>query len=708
MLIKNFKKPQEKEVDMSEEPKWELNILFKNAGGCLSSLIPIPHPQEPHHLRFEKEDFDFIFPDIGFLLSKRLPLFPESQLTLFNLGGEVRLVPTRVILKNSAQFLKRGTLFLKEEIEDKLTSIFPVFLDGKTKRASPLLPEINSFYAESEKKKSGRVPLFQVTSMAGLITNPKKFTDKFFEILKYKNPAELLYLSGCGTPTSYPLLVHLGVGVFDSTPLIEKAREGHLFFSTIGAVSSEKSEDEKLCFCQACLGNLAVHYQKHLSKYGISLSMTFKKDLETEFFRALYHNYFSALKRIAHIRWVLQHEDFRSWLETTVHIRGELTAILRFIDKEHAEEMEKSYPSHLPFQLVANTPHSLQRPDIKRYQKKLKNYRKPDWKEILVLLPCSARKPYSFSKSHVLFKKTMEEGVRAYLRYSMKGKGFMALLNKLHPVIITSPMGVVPKELELVYPVRNYDIPVTGDWTPEEREMVLSLLSTYLDENRYCALISHLPYSFVNEFLKKKFENDDKNLFLRKEEFLNPTSREGLEELKSMIFSALKYCEEVALKTKKDSTTLQRDKDAVGRALFIHQFGRWGEMILKNSKIVGNYPYLKVFSKETKKQMAVFNPDKGLFSLSIEAGMKLYRGLKEEKKKNFCVEIDFFPEKKRYGDVFASGVKWAHPDIISGEEVLVIYKDDFVGVGTAILNGEEMTVFKKGKAVKVRHWIQNI
>ena len=34
-----------------------------------------------------------------------------------------------------------------------------------------------------------------------------------------------------------------------------------------------------------------------------------------------------------------------------------------------------------------------------------------------------------------------------------------------HEVIVTSPLGLVPRDLEEVWPAGYYDIPVTGDWT---------------------------------------------------------------------------------------------------------------------------------------------------------------------------------------------------------------------------------------------------
>ena len=34
--------------------------------------------------------------------------------------------------------------------------------------------------------------------------------------------------------------------------------------------------------------------------------------------------------------------------------------------------------------------------------------------------------------------------------------------------MVTSPLGLVPRDLEEVWPAGHYDIPVTGDWTQDE------------------------------------------------------------------------------------------------------------------------------------------------------------------------------------------------------------------------------------------------
>ena len=42
--------------------------------------------------------------------------------------------------------------------------------------------------------------------------------------------------------------------------------------------------------------------------------------------------------------------------------------------------------------------------------------------------------------------------------------------------MVTSPLGLVPRDLEEVWPAGHYDIPVTGDWTRDEINRVTKMI----------------------------------------------------------------------------------------------------------------------------------------------------------------------------------------------------------------------------------------
>jgi len=97
---------------------------------------------------------------------------------------------------------------------------------------------------------------------------------------------------------------------------------------------------------------------------------------------------------------------------------------------------------------------SLHRPEARRWRERM-GLLEP-LGEVVVVLPCSMRKPYSSSKSHRIF--------------SQATRGFQE-------AILTSPFGVCPREMENTYPIQSYDVSTVGDWSLEEIALTGECLS---------------------------------------------------------------------------------------------------------------------------------------------------------------------------------------------------------------------------------------
>src|SRR5207245_1482509 len=88
----------------------------------------------------------------------------------------------------------------------------------------------------------------------------------------------------------------------------------------------------------------------------------------------------------------------------------------------------------------------LARPEIVRFRRRIRQrYAKPPSARVLLLPPCSARKPYSTSRSHRRFRDAIVASANP---------------TAVHEVIVTSPLGLIPRELERFYPAGAYDISV--------------------------------------------------------------------------------------------------------------------------------------------------------------------------------------------------------------------------------------------------------
>ncbi len=480
-----------------------------------------------------------------------------------------------------------------------------------------------------------------------LFRKTNDFLSEIIKIREKKGYGKILYMPAISEPSNLSLLVYLGIDLFDSTNAIIKARKKIMFFSD----GNKKAKDlkENPCTCPICM---------KLKKEP--KEMTFKEILN--------HNYYMLFSEIKNIRNSIRNNNLRDLVEKRVKTSPHLTSILRKLDENYNDFLEEKAPLIESNILNATSIESLNRPEIKRFQKRvIDRYKKPKKAKILLLLPCSAKKPYSFSKSHSFFRRATQSTNNPEI---------------IHEIIITSPMGLVPRELELIYPASNYDIPVTGKWFECEKKLINSLLKKYLKKNKYDFVISHLKDD-MNEFIEKVVKIDKKTCKN------HPTSDESLNELKNSLKNITKDYEKVRRN--------DRIKENI-ESFASYQFGKKiAKKMLDSSKIIGRYPYQKIIKKN--KQIGMIVKEKGSISLTLDGAEILFQ------EKTNIVEISSDFELK--GSVFAPGIKNASENIRIGDEVIVVSKNNLLGVGSALMNGFDMKNLSFGEAVKIRHLKKN-
>lgn len=115
------------------------------------------------------------------------------------------------------------------------------------------------------------------------------------------------------------------------------------------------------------------------------------------------------------------------------------------------------------------------------------------------------------------------------------------------------------------------------------------------------------------------------------------------------------------------------------------------------------------FSKKTGRIREVYHNKKLLCTLRIDGGLAItpYFAqilLKGKKFRENCIEIN--EESKPFvqdgKSVFCKHVDWAGKRVMIGADVPVLYNNEVVAVGRAIVNSEMMMSLKRGVAVKVR------
>lgn len=294
---------------------------------------------------------------------------------------------------------------------------------------------------------------------------------------------------------------------------------------------------------------------------------------------------------------------------------------------------------------------SLKRPEVLRWQERMKLLE--PFSDTIVVLPCSMKKPYSQSKSHTLFKK-----------YT---KG-------LQEVIVTSPFGICPREMEKTYPIQSYDASTTGDWSDEEIKATSKCLKEYVKDYKVIAHVSGGYRQACEEVL-------DNVVYTCEDD--NTRSHESLENLKNEVKKA-------------DKISYGQHKIHDLRSIARYQFNtkKADALIPENTKTSGRFN-TRILSN--KNQIATLHFETGLYTLNLKAGQIL----KEQEINRVFISFDL-----KSNTLFAPGIDKADENIIPNDEVVIIKDDTVVGVGKALMTGEEMVRSNMGIGVKVRHQIK--
>ena len=458
---------------------------------------------------------------------------------------------------------------------------------------------------------------------------PRDFVSMVRAVRETLGPSKVVAVTGLATPSNLSILVYSGIDLVDSSRLMLESARG--LFHTADGVSRIEDADRNACGCVACESGGDLHAHND---------------------RALY-------REVLLVRNHLAHGRLRELVERRLANAPWNAAVVRHLDLRGYDLVEP-YTPVVGGEMLAYAHESLTRPEIVRFRRRIRErYRKPASARILLLLPCSARKPYSTSRSHRRFRDAILASANASV---------------VHEVVVTSPLGLIPRELERFYPARAYDIPVTGDWSRDEAAIVSEDLQAFVAANHYDAIVAHLGTEapIVAAVLPGA-------ILTAKERTTSDESLASLTQALNGVSSSFhpvprgeRFAEEM-----------------VNVARF--QFGEAGLSLVEAASFRGRFPFVRVIRKGMQVAM---HTDHGMLSLTLPGGELLSR------KDAYWVEIeDFLPR----GNVFAVGVSDAAPEIRPGDDVVVRHGGEARAVGTARLNPREMVDLRRGEAVHVRH-----
>ncbi|MCQ2078499.1 MAG: DUF5591 domain-containing protein [archaeon] len=315
-----------------------------------------------------------------------------------------------------------------------------------------------------------------------------------------------------------------------------------------------------------------------------------------------------------------------------------------------------------------NTIQALRRPDVARYQRTLsERYVPPKHKKVLLLLPCSAKKPYHISKTHKFFAQAIHTAQHDTL---------------VHEVIVTSPLGIVPRELDAFYPANSYDIPVTGEWKPEEIATIQRMLRELIEKHHYEKVVCHLgeDAELVRDVCPDMVETVVGDS-------VSPASLDNLDKALREATKGMRF------------EKWDNDRSEAVRAALSFQFGNEvaEALIDENTTTMGKYPYWKIFRNVNGKkvQLGMMSAERAMFSLTPD-GAEVLKAMG----RNIVEILDF--ELK--GSLFAVGVVKADHGIRIGDDIVCVCNGEIRGVGVAMMCGQEMEQMKRGIAAKMRHY----
>ncbi len=468
--------------------------------------------------------------------------------------------------------------------------------------------------------------------------------DSFIKIKGSAKPDTALYVPALATPENLSMLVYLGADVVDDVLATAKAYQG-LYLTEDGEFLLDELSVLP-CTCEVC--------RPHTAEDLKSLSPA------QRFSSLARHNYLKLEEEMKRVRLHIRRGMTREYVEKQCRSRPWLTALLRLADARY-DYLEQRTPTYRSSEMLACSAESQNRVEVKRFAGRVKD-RFRSQGDILLVLPCSARKPYSTSKSHMAIARALGK-LRGYV----------------HELILTSPLGVVPRELELVYPAAHYDVAVTGVWDLDERSWVSSCLRDYIDTHPFKKIIAHVEGPYVEVCRQSG----------RDMEFTSKGRITGDDSLCSLI-EAIKAAVS-GLGTKPRGPREMMLDMFRGMADYGFGAGMGERLVPENGIVKGKFPRYVLF--DGRDQLCSISPDFGSLSLTLEGARRLSLG------PDYVVEIgDFVPG----GSVLAPGVVGANLQIRPGDDVLV-KGPKALAVGKARMSGYEMAESTRGIAVELRH-----
>ncbi|WP_418281055.1 archaeosine synthase subunit alpha [Halorubrum sp. DTA98] len=504
---------------------------------------------------------------------------------------------------------------------------------------------------DSETPRDVGADAYVLSDASGFVGHGEAFRDAVLSAKETLPADTALFLSGVATPGNVALLAYAGVDLVDGSLARTKGAQGR--YLTSDAEHFLADLEELPCACPACA----------------------KPRAEFDRGDCIEHNVNALEAELRRVRERIRAGRLRDYIEGQARHEEWLTAAFREFDDQWGY-LEERTPILRDAELTAATAETLDRVEIRRFADRVTSrYRNRFTDQPLVLVPCSATKPYSDSQSHRQFHDAIQ----------WRG----------HTVSMTSPIGVVPQELETTYPAQHYDAVVTGDWSEDEIGFVAEVLRRYLARNDYSRVIAHVPAHGYREICERVESDPEIDVPFEYTCGDHPTTDASLAALDEALAGEPAYS-----KREREHNTVKAIADVlIGDGA--------GDDLFTEIRTTGRYPKLQVWADGsaagtgsgagggTGDQLATMVPQYGTLSFTLAGARRWVESDAPTRR----IEIDGFVP---HGSVLAPGVVDADPDIRVGDEVVIEGPKAFA-VGRAEMSGPEMRSSTRGVASTVRH-----
>ena len=294
------------------------------------------------------------------------------------------------------------------------------------------------------------------------------------------------HLFGAGHPFMFSLAIALGCDLFDSAAYMLYAKEDRYM------TENGTSRLGELAYFPCACPNCAAATPKEISEMGPGERRVFLAE----------HNLSICSSELKRIKQSIKEGRLWEHVEMRAHAHPSLLQALRKLSN-YREILEKHDPTVKNSGLFYFNSNSLMRPEIVRHARKLGERYSPPKAQILLLLPQTRTKPFHKSPT----------SKRLLLNLQKEPKGTS---NKIHVCFYAAPFGVVPLELDEVFPLSQHEITVPLD--SETKEFVAGQVAKYILNTNYRTVVLFNDHENWKDFILKACKKacTMKNLTFRK------------------------------------------------------------------------------------------------------------------------------------------------------------------------------------------------